>query len=134
MAIKIVTTNLKEDFILNQVISNILQKEGADILPVTLIDDKQIEVIIVTLPEATPVYEASRLREDLIRAGINNKWWVVNQCLSMTDTQSPMLIARAEAENQWLQKVKEISTDNFVAIPWLQDASIQNIGNFINRR
>lgn len=96
-------------------------------------DDKQTEVIIVTLPEATPVYEASRLRDDLIRAGINNKWWVVNQCLSMADTKNPMLIARAEAEKQWLQKVKEISTGNFVAIPWLQDASIQNIGNFINR-
>ncbi|HHX61682.1 MAG TPA: arsenite efflux transporter metallochaperone ArsD [Epulopiscium sp.] len=29
-----------QDFISNQVISNILQKEGADILPVTLIDDE----------------------------------------------------------------------------------------------
>ena len=96
-------------------------------------DDKQTEVVIVTLPEATPVYEASRLTDDLSRAGINNKWWVVNQCLSMTDTQNPMLIARAGAEKQWLQKVKEISTGNFVAIPWLQDASIQNIGNLANR-
>jgi arsenite-transporting ATPase len=45
----------------------------------------------------------------------------------MTDTTNPMLIARAEAEKQWLEKVKGISADNFVAIPWLQDASIQNI-------
>ncbi len=92
-------------------------------------DNKQTEVVIVTLPEATPVYEALRLRDDLRRAGINNKWWVVNQCLSMTDTSNPMLIARAEAEKQWLNKVKEISADNFVAIPWLQDASIQSIAN-----
>ncbi len=90
-------------------------------------DDKQTEVVIVTLPEATPVFEALRLRYDLSRAGIDNKWWVVNQCLSMTDTTNPMLIARAEAEKQWLEKVKGISADNFVAIPWLQDASIQNI-------
>ena len=47
----------------------------------------------------------------------------------MTDTKNPMLIARAEAEQQWLEKVKEISADNFVAIPWLQDASIQGIGS-----
>jgi len=90
-------------------------------------NDKQTEVVIVTLPEATPVFEAQRLRDDLSRAGINNKWWVVNQCLSMTDTKNPMLIARAEAEKQWIEKVREISAGNFVAIPWLQDASIQNI-------
>jgi arsenite-transporting ATPase len=93
-------------------------------------DEKQTAVIIVTLPEATPVYEALRLRDDLNRAGINNKWWVVNQCLSMIKTNNPMLIARAEAEKQWLEKVKEISMDNFVAIPWLQDASIQSISKF----
>lgn len=90
-------------------------------------DDKQTEVVIVTLPEATPVFEALRLREDLSRAGIENKWWVVNQCLSMTDTKNPMLLARAEAEKEWLEKVNDISTGNFVAIPWLEDASIENI-------
>lgn len=91
-------------------------------------DEKQTEVIIITLPEATPVFEASRLREDLGRAGINNKWWVVNQCFSMTETSNPMLMARAEAEKQWLGKVNEISEGNFVAIPWLQDATIENVG------
>lgn len=93
-------------------------------------DEKQTEVVIVTLPEATPVFEALRLRDDLKRAGITNKWWVVNQCLSMTDTDNPMLLSRAKAERQWLEKVKEISNDNFVAIPWLQDASILNVGKF----
>lgn len=93
-------------------------------------DEKQTEVIIVTLPEATPVFEAQRLRDDLNRAGINNKWWVVNQCLSLTNTKNSMLIARADAEKQWLEKVKQISDDNFVAIPWFQDASIENIAKF----
>lgn len=91
-------------------------------------DEKQTEVVIVTLPEATPVFEASRLRDDLRRAGISNKWWVVNQCLSLTETTTPMLVARAQAESQWLEKVNEISSGNMVAIPWIQDASIQNIG------
>lgn len=96
-------------------------------------DDKQTAVIIVTLPEATPVYEASRLKDDLKRAGINNKWWVVNQCLSMTDTKNTMLMARAEAEKKWLEKVKEISRDNFIAIPWLEDASVKSITHFSKR-
>lgn len=90
-------------------------------------DAKQTEVVIVTLPEATPVFEASRLRDDLSRAGINNKWWVINQCLSMADTSNPMLLARAQAEKQWLEKVRGISDNNFVNIPWLQDASVTNI-------
>lgn len=92
-------------------------------------DEKQTEVIIVTLPEATPVFEAQRLSDDLNRAGINNKWWVVNQYLSLTNTKNSMLIARADAEKQWLEKVKEISSDNFVGIPWFQDASIESIVN-----
>ncbi len=92
-------------------------------------DEKQTEVVIVTLPEATPVFEALRLRDDLSRAGIKNKWWVVNQSLSMTATDNKMLNARADAEKQWFEKVREISDNNFVAIPWLQDASVENILN-----
>lgn len=90
-------------------------------------DESQTEVVIVTLPEATPVFEAIRLRDDLSRAGINNKWWVVNQCISMTGTRSPILMARAESEKQWLQKVDEISSGNFAAIPWLKDPSVEKI-------
>jgi len=93
-------------------------------------DDKQTEVVIVTLPEATPVFEAMRLREDLSRAGIDNKWWVVNQALSVADTSNPMLAARAKAERTWIEKVQQISDDNLVVIPWLKDPSINNIGNF----
>ncbi|PVV84520.1 arsenical pump-driving ATPase [Dehalogenimonas alkenigignens] len=93
-------------------------------------DEKQTEIIIVTLPEATPVFEAQRLREDLCRAGITNRWWVINQSLSLTDTLDPMLVARAEAEKPWIDRVKEISSENFVVIPWLQDSSIQNIGKY----
>ena len=90
-------------------------------------DAGQTEVVIVTLPEATPVFEASRLKDDLARAGIHNKWWIMNQCLSLADTKNPMLLARAAAEKEWLEKVRQISSGNFVSIPWLQDASVQSI-------
>ncbi len=36
----------------------------------------ETEVVIITLPEATPVYEALRLNSDLKRAGIHSKWWL----------------------------------------------------------
>lgn len=81
-------------------------------------DEKETEVVIVTLAEATPVYEAMRLEADLRRAGINNKWWVINASLLMTNTKSPLLKAKASSEIQWINKVAEISHGNFAVIPW----------------
>lgn len=81
-------------------------------------DEKETEVVIVTLAEATPVYEAMRLREDLTRAGINNKWWIINSSLLMTNTQSPLLKAKSLGEIQWINKVDEISEGNFAVVPW----------------
>jgi len=95
-------------------------------------DSNQTEIIIVTLPEATPVFEAQRLREDLSRAGINNKWWIVNQSLTLVHTNDPLLLARSEAERQWIERVREISNNNFVVVPWLQDPSIQNVGKSVD--
>ncbi len=96
-------------------------------------DASLTEVVIVTLPEATPVFEASRLREDLVRAGIYTKWWVVNQCLSLTDTRDPMLLARAEAEKNWLEKVHRLSGGHTVALPWLEDPSVNHIVKLADR-
>ena len=81
-------------------------------------DKKETEVVIVTLPEATPVFEAERLQKDLRRAGINNKWWIVNQSMSLTDTNNPLLRARAKGETKWIDKVRELSDDNLILIPW----------------
>ncbi|MCH5235851.1 MAG: arsenical pump-driving ATPase [Muribaculaceae bacterium] len=81
-------------------------------------DKNETEVVIVTLPEATPVFEAERLQKDLKRAGINNKWWVVNQFLSLTDTNNPFLKARAKGEGKWLEKVRELSENNVAIIAW----------------
>ena len=49
----------------------------------------ETEVLIVTLPEATPVYEALRLEDDLKRAGIAAKWWIVNQSLLWHEYHQP---------------------------------------------
>lgn len=81
-------------------------------------NEDETEVVIVTLPEATPVYEAMRLEKDLKRAGIKNKWWIINSSLFMTNTKSPLLKTKALGEIQWINKVDEISKGNFVVIPW----------------
>lgn len=81
-------------------------------------DANETEVVIVTLAEATPVYEAMRLQVDLKRAGINNKWWIINSSLLMTNTQSPLLKAKSVSEIPWINKVDEISQGNFAVVPW----------------
>ena len=89
----------------------------ANLLP-RLRNPKETEVVIVTLPEATPVFEAERLQMDLQRAGINNKWWVVNACLALTDTQNSFLKAKAQNELMWIQKVDQLSQGNTALIAW----------------
>ncbi len=51
-------------------------------------DPSFARMIIVTLPESTPVFEAERLQDDLRRAGIEPFGWVVNQSLSLSGTHS----------------------------------------------
>jgi arsenite-transporting ATPase len=78
----------------------------------------ETEVIIVTLAEATPVYEAMRLEEDLKRAGISTKWWVINASFHQSGSTNIMLAAKANNEIEWINKVDSHSNGNFALIPW----------------
>lgn len=62
-----------------------------------------------------------RLKDDLARAGINNKWWVINSSLLMTNTQSPLLKKKALNEIPWINKVDDLSQGNCAVIPWSGD-------------
>ena len=81
-------------------------------------NSQETEVVIVTLPEPTPVFEAERLQQDLKRAGIQNKWWVINACFSLVDTKNPFLQSKARSELKWINKVKELSNNNAALIKW----------------
>lgn len=81
-------------------------------------------VVIVTLAEATPVLEAARLQEDLKRAQIQPKWWVINQSLFATETTDPVLKGRAISEKKWIKKVNEELASNCAVIPWLKEEKI----------
>ena len=82
---------------------------------------KETEVVIVTLPEATPVFEAERLQQDLQRAGITNKWWVVNSSLLLTPTHNAFLKAKAQGEVQWMKKVNQLSSGNMAVVEWKEN-------------
>lgn len=81
-------------------------------------------VVIVTLAEATPVLEAARLQEDLKRAQIEPKWWVINQSLYATDTTDPILKGRASSEGKWIEKVDSELASKCAVVPWLQEEKI----------
>lgn len=79
----------------------------------------ETEVLMVTLPETTPVYESMRLDEDLDRAKIAHTWWLVNQSMYATDTSNEVLKARATNEIEWINKVKDLSDGHFAVAEWV---------------
>ena len=81
-------------------------------------DEAITSVIIATLAEATPVYEASRLEEDLHRAGLHTKWWVVNSSLYKTGTTNKLLQAKASHEIKWINYVHDHTQGNVAVIEW----------------
>jgi len=95
--------------------------ESAKKLLPRLRNTDETEVIIVTLAEATPVCEALRLEEDLKRAGIAAKWWIINSSLYHTGTTNRMLAAKASNEIEWINKVDEHTDGKFAVIGWSPD-------------
>ncbi|MDE5412512.1 arsenical pump-driving ATPase [Alkalihalobacterium chitinilyticum] len=84
-------------------------------------DPNETTVVLVTLPEATPVFEASRLQADLKRADIIPKWWIINQSFYGTDTRDPILFERANSELTWIDRVSEELAEQTVLIPWQKE-------------
>ena len=72
-------------------------------------DPNQTKVLLVTLPETTPVLEAEQLQVDLARAGITPFAWVVNNSLAAASPRSPFLRARARTELACLNRVTELA-------------------------
>lgn len=81
-------------------------------------DPKQTKMVIVTLPETTPVLEAESLQTDLRRAGIEPWAWVINSSLSAASPTDPLLVARAAEERQHIERVQK-SVSRVAIIPWL---------------
>jgi arsenite-transporting ATPase len=82
-------------------------------------------ILIVTLPEATPVHEAARLQDDLHRAGITPYAWVMNQSLAATQTNDPVLAERAALEHRYIAEVQGKLSERVALIPWLAQPANQ---------
>lgn len=86
-------------------------------------DAEQTQVLLVTLPETTPVLEATGLQGDLRRAGIEPWAWVVNGSLSAAAPTDRLLAARAAAETEPLAAVAE-RAGRVAVIPLLPDEPV----------
>jgi arsenite/tail-anchored protein-transporting ATPase len=72
-------------------------------------DPSYTKLLIVTLPETTPVLEAEQLQADLRRAEIEPYAWVINQSLAAGSTTDPLLARRAQAE---LPQIESVQTEH----------------------
>lgn len=103
----------------------VIRNTGMDVsrikTPYMALQDSNLsKVILVSLPETTPMREAAALQEDLKRAGITPYAWVVNQSLSMqAGIKDPLLKSRALAEGEVIQNIKNSLSQRIYGIPYI---------------
>lgn len=87
--------------------------------PLTRLQDPTYtHIVLVTLPETTPVSEAAALQEDLRRAQIEPAAWVVNRSLLASGSRHPMLLQRLAGERAQLLRVSTRLAAHTHVIAW----------------
>ncbi len=81
-------------------------------------DPSFTRILLVTLPEATPVHEAAALQSDLRRAGIEPFAWVINQSLHHSGTCDPLLQHRERAEHRYIREITDTHATRTAWLPW----------------
>jgi arsenite-transporting ATPase len=82
-------------------------------------DAAYTKIILVTLPEVTPVSQAAELQQDLRRAGIEPYAWVLNKSLLAAGTRDPVLAARLSGERKQMKRMAAGLAKRTFMIPWL---------------
>ena len=87
-------------------------------------DATYTKIILVTLPEVTPVSQAAALQEDLRRAHIEPYAWVLNKSVLAAGTRDPLLAARMAGERQQMQRLRSKLVKRLFTLPWLTSPPI----------
>ncbi|WP_370627506.1 arsenical pump-driving ATPase [Rhodoferax sp. PAMC 29310] len=87
-------------------------------------DATMTRVLIVTLPEVTPVSQAAALQDDLRRARIEPWAWVINKSVSVTGTADPLLKARLHGERRQLDRIANGLAKRTFVLPWLPESPV----------
>ncbi len=81
-------------------------------------DAAYTRIILVTLPETTPVSQAAALQDDLRRAKIEPYAWVVNKSVVAAGTRDPLLSARLAGERVQMERVTSGLAERMFVVPW----------------
>lgn len=87
-------------------------------------DSDFAKLLIVALPETTPISEAAKLQEDLRRSGIEPYGWIANQSMSAADVSDPLLKQRASEEIPLLEEIEKKHAKRLYSIPWIAEDRI----------
>jgi arsenite-transporting ATPase len=71
-------------------------------------DAAYTKIIVVTLPEVTPVSQAAALQDDLRRASIEPYAWVLNKSVLAAGTRDPLLAARLAGERKQIERMSRV--------------------------
>jgi arsenite-transporting ATPase len=81
--------------------------QGRIVTPLMRLQDPEYtKVILVALPETTPVSEAASLQDDLRRAKIEPWAWVLNRSMTLTGTTDPLLQRRIAGEAAQIARIR----------------------------
>ena len=87
-------------------------------------DPEYAKLLIVALPETTPITEAAKLQADLRRSNIEPYAWIANQSMSATEISDPLLKQRAAEEVPLLEEIKNKHAKKLYTIPWITEEPI----------
>jgi arsenite-transporting ATPase len=82
-------------------------------------DAAYTKIILVTLPEVTPVTQAAALQDDLRRASIEPYAWVLNKSVLSAGTHDPLLAARLTGERKQMERMSKGLAKRIFTVPWL---------------
>ncbi len=82
-------------------------------------DAAYTKIILVTLPEVTPVSQAAALQDDLRRARIEPYAWVLNKSVLAAGTHDPLLQAWLAGERKQIERMSAGLAQRLFALPWL---------------
>jgi arsenite-transporting ATPase len=95
------------------------QHRGRIVTPLMRLQDpNHTKIVLVTLPETTPVSEAAALQDDLRRAKIEPYAWVVNRTLIGSGARDPLLSARMAREHTQIDRIQGGLAERVFGLPW----------------
>jgi arsenite/tail-anchored protein-transporting ATPase len=98
---------------------------GRLVTPLMRLQDPQhTRIVLVTLPEVTPVSQAAALQDDLRRAKIEPFAWVINKSMAAAGTHDPLLAARSAGEQKQVQRIADGLSNNTYLVPWLAERPV----------